>query len=196
MKKNLTIFLWIIFAILAIESCAPKGDTGPKGETGTTGDKGAAGVNGTTGPKGATGNAGPKGDTGVVGEPGIDGSIKGFNSGWQDINWKLQSDVTTSGKRVVTYSFEYTNDKITDNVVKDGFHNLVYTYNGFSNSLVQKVSSYFSTIDNDSFYLRHEIIKGKISFTLISEYAISNTDNVTKLLEEKKTKFYYSVILN
>ena len=116
----------ILVALLALAiSCqAPKGDVGPKGAAGATGDAGANGSSGPSGTKGATGATGGVGATGATGDAGASGNITGFSTGWKDSQWTLKSDVTSSGVRTLSYAYEYSDTRITDQTLNKGISTL------------------------------------------------------------------------
>jgi len=119
----------------------PVGDTGIQGPIGITGNTGADGADGNlTGPIGPIGNPGPIGPPGIDGTPGLDGALNavphvdgtatvGNASGMSKIKFsetatqhgflEAKHEDSQSGSPTAGYSFHFSSDQPTTNVVLD-----------------------------------------------------------------------------
>jgi hypothetical protein len=194
MKKTL-----LLIPLLYLISCKPeKGDVGPKGATGQIGDVGISGQNGPQGPKGPTGDKGPTGAQGPQGETGPSGAYFGFSTGWQNTDWVLASDQVVGGIRTLTYSFIYSNDKITSQTLNKSY------YEVYANSTPKNVQVKLSTITltyrkigATNFNIGMSPSVGKIQFNMISSTAVASTANANSFkdsLNSDRIKINFSSI--
>ncbi len=194
MKKTL-----LLIQLFYLISCKPeKGDVGPKGPTGQIGDVGISGQNGPQGPKGPTGDKGALGPQGPQGETGPSGAYSGFSTGWQNTDWVLVSDQVVGGIRTLTYSFIYSNDKITSQTLNNSY------YEVYANSTTKNVQVKLSTITLTYRKIGSAIFKigmspsvGKIQFNMTSSTAVpstANADSFKDSLNTDRIKINFSTI--
>ncbi len=169
--------------IIFVFACkGEKGEVGPKGLKGPTGDTGIAGQNGPQGAKGDTGLTGGIGPQGAKGNTGPAGSFNGYNTGWQASNWVLTSDATSNGKRTLSYSFVYQNEKITEAMLNKSI------YQVFASSTTKKVNVLLSSIEleyrkigSQTYYINMQPSVGKIIFNIRSSPTGSPTESANAI---------------
>lgn len=196
MKKNLQ-FVGVALLLLTLSCSGDKGDVGPAGLKGATGDAGAAGQNGPTGDKGAIGIVGQTGSAGPKGNQGTPGTYLNYSTGWKTLNWELDSDEMDGQKRVLTFSYDYEDPKITEKIVKDGVYEVyLFSAKQQESMKISRVETTYRQIGSKFYYTAFNVYPGGIEFIMTSDYATESTEEILKALRDDELKFSFSAIYN
>ncbi len=190
MKK--TILLFCVAALMF--SCKPEqGAVGPVGQTGQAGIDGKNGANGPAGATGATGAVGAKGATGAQGLKGDPGKPNILTTGWQKLNLtKIDAN---------TYGFDYTDAKLTDDVLQKSFITVYIRYTAYDSQVEEIIPMTFNKtesidyLSSQPFDFRYNYKSlGKISF-LAFLYSSSLTDaQKVKIIVDKNVQYNIVII--
>lgn len=195
MRRILKTTLGSIFLATIIICCKP-GDMGPMGEVGPAGEAGNSGQNGPTGKKGATGATGAQGDKGLPGQNGAAGIYSGFNTGWQDVNWKLDPTSDNGLGSTYIYKFEYIEPKITLTAVDKGFYSFMISAKPslLNYKLIPRLFTLYRTVGGNTARINYEIGDSKITLTArVGSNSLSGI-SLQDSLNNDQLKFQFALI--